>query len=58
LGVSSQREEICAVNLWFLLSLALVIAAIVGLFIEIPFVSNYAFWCVIGAYLMLASTRI
>ena len=45
-------------NLWFLLSLAIVIAAIVGLFIEIPFVSNYAFWCVIGAYLMLASTRI
>jgi len=26
-------------------------------FIEIPVVSNYAFWFAIGAYIMLAGTR-
>jgi hypothetical protein len=45
------------VNLWFMISLVLVILAVLSVFIEIPIVSNYAFWCVIGAYLMLAGTR-
>jgi hypothetical protein len=26
-------------------------------FIEIPFVSNYAFWVAIGAYVILAATQ-
>jgi|GEM_PF-1111089 len=39
------------------LSLVLVGFAIVGVFIEIPFVSNYAFWIVIAAYVILAAAR-
>jgi hypothetical protein len=35
-----------------------VILAVVGVFIEIPLVSNYAFWFAIGAYIMLAGTRV
>ncbi len=44
-------------NFGFVLSLVLVILAVVGVFIEIPLVSNYAFWFAIGAYIMLAGTR-
>jgi hypothetical protein len=40
------------------LSLVLVILAVVGVFIEVPLVSNYAFWFAIGAYIMLAGSRI
>jgi hypothetical protein len=58
LCVSSQPKEICAVNFGFVLSLVLVILAVVGVFIEIPIVSNYAFWFAIGAYIMLAGTRV
>jgi len=57
LDVSSQREEICAVNFVFVLSLLTVIVAVLSVFIEIPLVSNYAFWFVVGAYVMLAGTR-
>jgi hypothetical protein len=39
------------------LSLVLVGFALVGVFIYIPFVSNYAFWFVIAAYIILASSR-
>jgi hypothetical protein len=46
------------VNFGFVLSLILVILAVVGVFIEIPLVSNYAFWFAIGAYIMLAGTRV
>ncbi|MGA7803437.1 hypothetical protein [Bradyrhizobium sp.] len=45
-------------NFGFVLSLVLVILAVVGVFIEIPIVSNYAFWFAIGAYIMLAGTRV
>jgi hypothetical protein len=45
------------VNFGFVLSLVLVILAVVGVFIEIPLVSNYAFWFAIGAYIILAGTR-
>jgi hypothetical protein len=34
------------------------ILAVVGVFIEIPIVSNYAFWFAVGAYILLAGTRI
>jgi hypothetical protein len=39
-------------------SLVLIIAAVVGVFIEIPIVSNYAFWLAVAAYIMLAGTRV
>jgi hypothetical protein len=45
------------VNFGFVISLILVIIAVVGVFIEIPVVSNYAFWFAIGAFIMLAGTR-
>jgi hypothetical protein len=35
-----------------LLSLVMAEAAIVGLFVEIPIVSNFAFWIMVGAYLL------
>ena len=45
-------------NFGFVLSLVLVILAVVGVFIEIPIVSDFAFWFAIGAYIMLAGTRV
>jgi hypothetical protein len=44
------------VNFGYVLSLILAGFAIVGVFIEIPFVSNYAFWIVVAAYVILAGT--
>ena len=41
----------------FLISLILAGLAMVGVFIEIPVVSNYAFWVAISAYVLLASHR-
>jgi hypothetical protein len=46
------------VNFGFVVSLLLVILAVVAVFIEIPLVSNYAFWFAIGAYLLLAGSRL
>ena len=40
----------------FALSLVLALLAVVGVFIEIPFVSNYAFWVLTTAYIILASS--
>jgi hypothetical protein len=45
------------VNFGFVVSLVLVILAVLGVFIEIPLVSSYAFWIAIGAYVMLAGSR-
>jgi hypothetical protein len=45
------------VNLAFIISLVVVGLAVVGVFIEIPLVSNYAFWFAIGGYIILASSR-
>jgi hypothetical protein len=44
------------VNFGFVASLVVVIIAVLSVFIEIPIVSNYAFWFVVGAYIMLAGT--
>ena len=44
-------------NFIFLLSLLTLILAVLSVFIEIPIVSNYAFWFAVGAYMMLAGTR-
>jgi hypothetical protein len=46
------------VNFGFVASLVVVILAVVGVFIEIPIISNYAFWFAVGAYILLAGTRI
>jgi hypothetical protein len=46
------------VNFGFVFSFVLVILAVVGVFIEIPIVSNYAFWFAVSAYIMLAGTRV
>jgi hypothetical protein len=48
--------ETWAVNFGFVASLIVVIMAVLSVFIEIPIVSNYAFWFVVGAYIMLAGT--
>jgi uncharacterized protein (DUF983 family) len=42
-------------NYGFALSLVLAGFAVVGVFIEIPFVSEYAFWVAIAAYVILAA---
>ena len=39
-------------NFIFILSLALVIVSIVGIFASIPIISDYAFWFAIGAYVV------
>jgi uncharacterized protein (DUF983 family) len=41
-------------NLIFIISLILAGLAVVGVFIEIPVISNYAFWVAIAAYVILA----
>jgi hypothetical protein len=37
-------------------SLIVVILAVLSVFIQIPVVSDYAFWFVVGAYILLAGT--
>jgi uncharacterized protein (DUF983 family) len=44
------------VKFGFALSLIMVGFAVVGVFIFIPFVSNYAFWVVVAAYVILAGS--
>ena len=41
----------------FTVSLVIAMLALVGVFIEIPFVSNYAFWVLFGAYVLLAGRK-
>ena len=38
----------------FILSLVLIVLAVVGIFIEIPYLSMYAFWVAVLAYVVLA----
>jgi hypothetical protein len=45
-------------NFGFIVSAILIGLAIVGVFIQIPIVSDFAFWLAIAAYLFLASSRI
>ena len=44
-------------NLLYVLSLIMAGLAIVGVFIEIPVVSQYAFWVLIAAYIILAGRK-
>jgi hypothetical protein len=46
-----------ALNPVFTASLLLAALALVGVFIEIPVISNYAFWVLMAAYIMLAGRR-
>jgi hypothetical protein len=41
----------------FTASLIIAMLALVGVFIEIPFVSRYAFWVLFGAYILLAGRK-
>ncbi len=41
-------------SFWFLISFALLMFAIVGVFIVLPVVSEYAFWLAVVAYALLA----
>lgn len=43
-------------NFGFVASLIIVILAVLSVFIEIPIISNYAFWFAVGAYILLAGT--
>ena len=40
------------------LSLLLLVFAVVGVFVSIPFVSNYAFWVAIAAYVIRILTKL
>jgi hypothetical protein len=44
-------------NWGFIVSFVLVVLGIVGVFIDIPFVSDYAYWFVIAGYVILAGSR-
>ena len=41
-------------NFGFVASLIVIITAVLSVFIEIPVVSNYAFWFAVGAYITAA----
>jgi hypothetical protein len=45
-------------NIWVVVSILAVILAVPSVFIEIPIISNYAFWFVIAAYLLLAGSMV
>jgi hypothetical protein len=40
----------------FALTLVMAIAAVVSVFVYVPFISEYAFWIAVAAYIILAST--
>ena len=44
-------------NVLFVLSLMVAMLALVAVFIEIPFVSNFAFWALMAAYVLLAGSQ-
>jgi hypothetical protein len=43
-------------NIWVIVSIMVVMLAVISVFIEVPIVSNYAFWFVISGYLLLAGS--
>jgi hypothetical protein len=44
-------------NFGVIASLVMAILGVLGVFIPIPFVSEYAFWVVVVAYVVLAGSR-
>jgi len=53
---AAASEEVALYGV-FVLSLVLTGASIVGVFIYIPIVSEYAFWVAVVAYVMLAGAK-
>jgi hypothetical protein len=53
-SVGAGKED--TMNFAYAFSLALFLVAVLGVFILIPFVSSYAFWFSVAAYIILAST--
>ena len=45
-------------RLGFIVSFMLVVLGIVGVFVDIPFVSEYTFWLVIAGYVILTGSRV
>jgi len=41
----------------FTVSLIIAMLALVSVFIEIPYVTNYAFWVLMAAYVLLAGRK-
>lgn len=44
-------------NFAFILSMLLILAAVVSVFVIIPVISHYAFWFAVAAYVVLASSK-
>jgi siderophore synthetase component len=44
-------------NFGFIASLVVALVGIVSVFAAIPVVSEYAFWVIVAAYVLLAGTR-
>jgi hypothetical membrane protein len=51
MGVHSQNTKV-RFRGWTMLTIVLLLAAIVGVFVEIPVISDYAFWVLFAAYLV------
>jgi hypothetical protein len=56
---AGRMHDTKLVKWWLMLSLLLTMGAIVGVFVDIPIVSKYAFWIMAASYVILtASTDI
>jgi hypothetical protein len=51
MGVHSQNTKI-RVRVWTMVTIVLLLVAIVGVFVEIPIITDYAFWILAAAYLV------
>jgi hypothetical protein len=54
LGVNHRSEN--KFKVFLMLSLLLTMVAIVGVFVEIPMVSNFAFWIMTASYVIIVSS--
>ena len=54
LGVNHRLEN--KFKVFLILSLLLTMVAIVGVFVEIPMVSNFAFWIMTASYVIIVSS--
>jgi hypothetical protein len=54
LGVNHRLEN--KFKVFLMLSLLLTMVAIVGVFVEIPMVSNFAFWIMTASYVIIVSS--
>jgi hypothetical protein len=54
LGVNHRLEN--KFKVFLMLSLLLTMVAIVGVFVEIPMVSNFAFWIMTASYVIIISS--